>query len=286
MGLTTSKVLYVPPGSIHKIIAYLQRENPDITALDAFALRFAGRPQRGWIDLGDTRMTHADFLYRLCTSKAAMRPVTLIPGETTWVFFEQVAERFGLDHGKLMAAMKMQSPRTDGALVPDTYQLPLGIDENRTVALLLERSDKRMKVWSRKLLGHWKEKEWFRYVTVASIIQKEAATAGEMPIVSSVIANRLARGMKLQMDGTLNYGRHSHQAVTAGRLRSDKSSYNTYLYKGLPPAPVCNPGFEAIRAAVFPADTDYLYFVRGPDGRHRFSRYYSTHIRNLSNVTK
>ena len=143
-----------------------------------------------------------------------------------------------------------------------------------------------MKAWSQKIFGTFNERKWFQYVTVASVIQKEAANNQEMPLVSSVIQNRLKKGMKLQMDGTLNYGKYSHEKVTAKRIRNDKSPYNTYIYKGLPPYPVCNVGFDAIKAAIFPAQTDYLYFVKSKDGTHKFSRYYSTHLRNIRGATK
>jgi UPF0755 protein len=121
---------------------------------------------------------------------------------------------------------------------------------------------------------------------MASVIQKEAANKEEMPIVASVINNRLKKGMKLQMDGTLNYGPYSHHKITAKRIRQDKSRYNTYMYKGLPPLPVCNVELSAIRAAIFPAKTDYLYFMKSKNGTHDFSRYYSTHLDNIRAATK
>ncbi|MEJ2467609.1 MAG: endolytic transglycosylase MltG [Campylobacterales bacterium] len=286
MGLTTSKVLYIPQGSIRKIITHLEHTNTEISRMDAFLLRFIGQPQHGWIDLQGTAMTHGDFLYRLSTSKAAMKPVTLVPGETTHVFFTQLAQSHGLDPARLMAAFRDQSPYKEGAFVPDTYQLPIGITETEAVALLLRYSEAKHRAWSEKIFGLYNERKWLHYITIASVIQKEAADAEEMPVVSSVIANRLAKGMKLQMDGTLNYGAYSHERITARRIRTDKSAYNTYLYKGLPPEPVCNVGFDAIKAAIFPAKTDYLYFTKGADGRHKFTRYYSTHKRNILRVTK
>lgn len=286
MEMTSSKVIYVPPGSIHKIIAHLRETNPEISAVDGFLLRFAGRPQQGWIDLRSQTLTHGDFLYRLTHSKAAMRPVTLIPGETTERFFHQLANSHGLRPQKLWEALKSQSPYSEGVFVPDTYQLPVGISESKAVALLLAYSRETHRRWSQKIFGSYNERKWRKYIRVASVIQKEAADADEMPLISSVIANRLAKGMKLQMDGTLNYGPYSHIAVTAKRIRTDRSQYNTYLYKGIPPEPVCNVGFDAIRAAIFPAKTDYLYFTKGADGTHRFSRYYSTHKRNIFRVTK
>ncbi len=121
---------------------------------------------------------------------------------------------------------------------------------------------------------------------MASVIQKESANIQEMPIVSSVIYNRIKKGMKLQMDGTLNYGKYSHLRVTPKRIREDTSIYNTYKHNGVPSVPVCNVSFEAIKAAVFPAKTDYLYFMKNKNGKHDFTRNYSTHLHNISRATK
>ena len=84
-----------------------------------------------------------------------------------------------------------------------------------------------MKDLSIKLFGKYDEKKWFRYVAIASVIQKESANTEEMPLVSSVVYNRIKKGMRLQMDGTLNYGKFSHTRVTPKRIREDKSVYNT-----------------------------------------------------------
>lgn len=107
-----------------------------------------------------------------------------------------------------------------------------------------------------------------------------------MPIVSSVIYNRIKKGMKLQMDGTLNYGKYSHVKVTPKRIKNDNSIYNTYKHAGVPPLAICNVSFDAIKAAIFPAKTNYLYFMRSKNGKHDFTRHYSTHLRNIKRATK
>ncbi len=286
LGLTTSKVLYIPQGSITKIITHLQHKHIDVSPVDAFLMRFVGMPQQGWINIGTTNLNHADFLYRLATAKAAMKKVMLVPGETTYVFLQQVSKILKLDHKKLLQAFKSQSPFKEGALVPDTYHLPRGITEEALMTLLLKRSEVKMHQWSQKIFGTYNEKKWYKYLILASVIQKEAASIEEMPIVGSVIQNRLNKGMKLQMDGALNYGKYSHIKITAKRIRNDKTAYNTYKYKGVPNDPVCNVSLEAIRAAIFPAKTDYLYFMKNKQGKHDFTRYYSTHIRNIKRATK
>ena len=249
-------------------------------------MRFIGMPQQGWINIGTTHLTHADFLVRLSKAKAAMVNVTLIPGETTYVFLQQLAKQLNLDHKRLLEEFEKQSPFKEGAFVPNTYKLPKGITEEAVISLLLDRSQRQMREWSQKIFGTYNEAKWYKYLTLASVIQKEAASEKEMPIVGSVIQNRINKGMKLQMDGALNYGKYSHIKITPKRIRNDKTAYNTYKYKGIPDHPVCNVSLPAIRAAIFPAKTDYLYFMKNKQGRHDFTRYYSTDIRNIKRATK
>jgi UPF0755 protein len=113
------------------------------------------------------------------------------------------------------------------------------------------------------------------------VIQKEAANNEEMPIVASVINNRLKKEMALQMDGTLNYGKYSHIKVTPKRIREDKSSFNTYRNKGLPSSPVCSVSLEAINAVLHPQETNYLYFMKNKSGVHDFTHSYKEHLRNI-----
>lgn len=282
----TSNILYIPQGSINKIIAQLKVQKHDLSKLDSFLLRSLGSPQSGWINLGVTDLTKADFLYKLTNSKAAMQNVTLIPGETTYIFLNQLASNLSLDRAKLQIAYEKYSKHKEGSFVPNTYKLPIGLDEDTLIHLLLEKSFEQMEALSIKFFGVYDEKKWFHYVAIASVIQKESASIEEMSLVSSVIYNRIKKGMKLQMDGTLNYGKFSHQRVTPKRIREDVSEYNTYLHKGIPKAPVCNVSFDAIRAAIFPSKTNYYYFMKSKNGTHDFARYYSTHIKNIRRATK
>lgn len=286
MIIITPTVVYIPSGSINKIITQLSLQNHYVTKLDAIILRFLGSPQKGWIYIGSNSVTHADYLYSLTTAKAAMEDVTLIPGETTYIFLDQLSETLGLDRELLQKYYDKYSRYKEGEFVPNTYKLPIGMSEENLIRTLLIESDKQMQMLSMKIFGKYDRDKWFRYVTVASVIQKEAASTEEMPVVSSVIYNRIKKRMRLQMDGTLNYGMYSHTKITHERIMRDKSSYNTYIYGGIPNTPVCNVSFDAIKAAIFPAQTSYLYFVKGKNNRHVFSCNYSTHIKNINNATK
>ena len=284
--IKSEKVIYIPQGSINKIISQMAKDNYDVSKLDSFLLRVIGSPQSGWINMGTRLNTKGDFLYKLTTAKAALQDIRLIPGETTYIFLKQLAESLKLDFAKLQNEYMSQSNIQEGAFVPDTYRLPIGINEKELIRILLKKSKSKMKQVSLKIFGAYNEKKWFQYVAIASVIQKESANVEEMPMVSSVIYNRIQKGMKLQMDGTLNYGKYSHQKVTPKRIREDTTLYNTYKYKGVPELPVCNVSFDAITAAIFPAKTDYLYFMKNKKGTHDFTRYYSTHLKNIEHATK
>jgi UPF0755 protein len=284
--MDTSSVLQIPQGSIAKIIQYLKEEDYSVNKLDSWLLRFIGSPQSGWVEIGTTRTTKADFLYKLVTAKAALQSITLIPGETTYIFFNQLSQKLGLNRVLLEHEFEKLSKRREGVFVPNTYKIPKGITEEKLISLLLEQSKKQMQAYSMKLFGSYNEEKWFRFVAIASVIQKESANNDEMPLVSSVIYNRIKKGMPLQMDGTLNYGPYSHVKVTPKRIKTDDTLYNTYKYKGIPAIPVCNVGFEAIRAAIFPAKSDYLYFMKSKSGTHDFSCNYSTHLSNIRSATK
>ena len=87
--------------------------------------------------------------------------------------------------------------------------------------------------------------------------------------------------MRLQMDGTLNYGKFSHIKVTPERIKNDMTAFNTYKHKGLPPSPIGSVSIAAIKAAIKPAKSDYLYFMKNKDGVHDFSKSFKTHRKNI-----
>jgi UPF0755 protein len=283
----STKVIYIPKGSTSSIISYLTKSGYELNAIDNSLIRFLGYPQQGWIDFKTNKMTKADFLYKLVTSKAALVEVTLIPGETFHFFLKDVAQRMRLSEEKLLAEYKKYAFKEDGNILAESYSFPLGMSEENLIYYLINYTSRRYEEVSRKIFGEYNQQTWYYYISIASVIQKEAASIEEMPMVASVIYNRLTKGMPLQMDGTLNYGIYSHDKVTAARIREDKSDYNTYLNKGIPPHPVCGVSIHAIKAAIFPSKTNYLYFVKdNSTNTHRFAGTYQEHVYNINNNPK
>jgi UPF0755 protein len=122
----------------------------------------------------------------------------------------------------------------------------------------------------------------YQAVTIASIIQAEAATEKDMGRVARVIFNRLERGMPLQMDSTINYALNRSTLDTSVNDTKIDSPYNSYRRMGLPPTPIANPGVAAMRAAVNPTSGDWLYFVTVKPGDTRFTANYQEHLRNVA----
>ena len=279
--IQTTRTLLVPQGSITHIISQLTQKGYALSAIDKYILVLMGQPQSGWVDIGETDLNRIDFLYKLTTAKAKMEEITLIPGETTELFLSSVAADMKLDQDKLNTYYKTLSQYPEAGIYADTYYVPYGINEKHLMHFLLSSSEKKYAEISNKIFGTYNKKKWLNTLIIASIIQKEAANTKEMPLVSSVIYNRLKKGMRLQMDGTLNYGKYSHIKVTPERIKNDTSRFNTYKYKGLPHSPIGAVSFDAIKAAIKPAKTNYLYFMKNAQGVHDFTDTFKKHRRNI-----
>lgn len=277
---TTSTVL-VPQGSITHIISHLGKNGYAVSKIDKYILWMLGTPQSGWINMGKNEINRIDFFYKIVNGETKLVEVQLIPGETLVIFFEKLNKELALDEIKLANYYNELSPYKEGGIAADTYHVPYGISESALIRFLIKESEEKYKNLSNKIYGVYDEKQWAKILIIASIIQKEAANNEEMPLVSSVIYNRLSRGMALQMDGTLNYGKYSNIKVTPERIKNDTSSYNTYKYKGLPHDPVCAVSTDAILAAIKPSDTKYLYFMRQSNGKHQFSKTYNQHLQSI-----
>lgn len=122
----------------------------------------------------------------------------------------------------------------------------------------------------------------YQAVTIASLVQAEAATKADMPKVARVVFNRLERGMPLQMDSTVNYALKRSSGAPSQADTRIESPYNSYQRMGLPPTPIASPGADAMRAAVNPAAGDWLYFVTVKPGDTRFTADYAEHQRNVA----
>ncbi len=177
----------------------------------------------------------------------------------------------------------LPGPGLEGYLFPDTYLFAGGVPLDAVVGALSERY---RSYWTPERRARAAELELSEreVVTLASIIQAEARVFDEMPSISAVYHNRLRIGMLLQADPTVLYalGGHRPRLLFAAIDSVADNPYNTYTQGGLPPGPIGAPGADALDAALYPADADYLYFVANADGSHTFSRTLTEHNRAVA----
>ena len=176
----------------------------------------------------------------------------------------------------------------EGFLFPDAYRMKRHTAVDGFIRTLLENFE--IKVNDEIRQGFQQQGlDLYQAVTLASIVEREAVVEDEMPMIASVFLNRLATGMKLDSDPTVQYALGYNRAqntwwtnpLSLDDLQVD-SLYNTYRYPGLPPAPIANPGLSALRAVAYPAQTPYYYFRSACDGsgRHSFAETFTQHQEN------
>lgn len=189
---------------------------------------------------------------------------------------------------EIISHIDTEASSLEGYLLPETYHFPKGTPAKTIIASMISQFQNIFnEEWQKRAseLGMTIRKA----VILASLIEKETSIPEERKLVSAVFHNRLKRRMKLDCDPTIIYvlkqeGRFRDRLRTKD-LKLD-SPYNTYLYPGLPPGPICNPGKEALEAALYPADVKYLYFVSKNDGSHHFSRTFREHQRAVLKYQK
>ena len=171
----------------------------------------------------------------------------------------------------------------EGYLFPDTYRFPRHTQASTILAAMVHR----FRQAAQQLNLHGPEIN--RTVIMASLIEKEVAVDSERPLVAGVFVNRLAKNIPLATDPTVIYAALLEDRWRGTIYASDlknPSPYNTYVHTGLPPGPIANPGMAAFRAALSPAQTDYLYFVSDAAGHSRFSATLKEHNQNVQSYRK
>jgi uncharacterized YceG family protein len=174
----------------------------------------------------------------------------------------------------------------EGYLCPATYPLVSGTTPTGLLTYMVDTAGRRFGADHIAEGARRNTVSVYRTVTIASIVQAEAGTMDDMGKVARVIHNRLAKGMPLQMDSTLNYAlNRSTLDITVGDTRID-SPYNSYERKGLPPTPIGNPGERAMEAAVTPTPGPWLYFVTVAPGDTRFTDSYAEQQKNVKDFNR
>ncbi len=297
-------IVKVPPGSSFKSVAAMFEERGFIRSRDGFYLLALLKEQLNSVKAGEyylsPAMTPEEILEVIVSGRPIEYQITIPEGYNIF----QIASI--LKHSKLvkekdefikavrdpalLEKYSIPADSAEGYLFPDSYLIPKGYNAHDIAVLMINRF---YEIWRENAfetraqeLGTTRHK----VVILASIVEEEAMRADERPVIASVFWNRLRKGMPLQADPTVRYGILVEQQVNKKRLRwkdlRRSTPYNTYTLPGLPNGPISNPGLESLRAVLYPAKTDYIYFVSRNNGTHKFSVTLKEHNRAVQKYQK
>lgn len=174
--------------------------------------------------------------------------------------------------------------KAEGFIYPATYELPVGLSEDKILAILVGQFDEYMREEKIPEKCAQQGLQLRQVVNLAAMVELEAVFAEEQPRIAGVFLKRLAIGMPIQSDTTIQYLLGSQKEIITFDDTKIQSPYNTYQNPGLPPGPIGSPGMSAIKAVLEPEKTEYLYFVAEKDGHHRFTKTYSEHLRAIREI--
>jgi len=233
-----------------------------------------------------------DVLRKLKNRDIATLMVTIPEGLTIYKTAGLIADKLDID-SSVFAALAVDTTFTqdkyninglEGYLFPETYRLWYGINADQIIDIMLSEYNHKTDGLFSQLPDYINSKK--SLLALASIIEAEARLDDEKPIISSVYHNRLKRKMRLQADPTVIYALGGLDRPLYYKDLEYDSPYNTYKYAGLPPGPINSPGLASIKAAINPAETNYLYFVADGTGRHIFSHTLTEHNRAKRKVKR
>ena len=237
-------------------------------------------------------------LRAIASGKAVLARFTVPEGLTLSEIAEAAERELGIPRGEVLEAARdtallreydVPASNFEGFLRPETYLFAPGINAATLVRTMAEtfRNDWDP-AWTSSAAAQGLDR--LAVVTLASIVEGEAAVDDDRTLVAAVYRNRLRIGMPLQADPTVQYAIQLATGQRKPRLYEKdyefESPYNTYLHPGLPPGPVGAPSRKSIQATLAPAPVPYLYFVAGPDRAHIFSRTYAEHLRAIRRLRK
>jgi len=273
---------YIPSSNIDDITDALEKSGYTVTIIDKLMLTLIETPQKGWYNVDHDEYGRLLFFATMHNKKTETMDIIIYAGETAEELLARLSKDMKLDKVKLQQKYKMLTRFQEADIFAKRYSIARKADEEITIEYLFDLSNAQLSKFEKENFSQ--EPDTFTLkvlLTIASIIQKESNSAEEMPLISSVIHNRLDKGMKLQMDSTLNYGKHSHIIITPERIKNDMSYHNTYKHKGLPPYPLGTVTLTALKAAMSPQKSDYLFFMLNPKGGHSFAATYDKHLENI-----
>jgi UPF0755 protein len=278
-----NKTFYIPSSNIDQVVKTLKSNGYEVTWMDKLMLRLRKTPSEGWYSVEPSehgRFLFFQHLYKQKTNE--LMDVVVYAGETKNELTARLANDMKLDQEKLLSIYKMLAHFEEADILAQRYTIARKADENATMQYIFLDSKRKLVKFTKEYFNEIPDVMELKIIhIIASIIQKESNSIHEMPLISSVIYNRLEKNMRLQMDSTLNYGPYAHTIVTPERIKNEESDYNTYKHKGLPPHPLSTVTLDALKAAVKPAESDYIFFMLNEKGTHNFTATYDKHLENI-----
>ncbi|MBK9293785.1 MAG: endolytic transglycosylase MltG [Oligoflexia bacterium] len=284
----TLKIILIEPGTFRKTADQLNREGfvPDVKRFILVA-RLLGKTSSVRVGEYELKMNMSPYkLLSIITSgKSVVHAVAIPEGYNIYQIALALSDKKLINADEFVKLAKdpqmakllgIEEPTLEGYLYPDTYSFTHFTGEKVIIKTMVDRFKE---VYNRDIkFGAIKtNKTMHEVVTLASVIEKETGVPEERPVISSVFHNRLKKGMKLQSDPTVLYGKKGDKMNITREDLKTYSAYNTYVIKGLPKGPIANPGREAMIAAIEPAQTNFLYFVSKNNGTHYFSETLNDH---------
>lgn len=291
-GPTSEQFVQLIPGSSTWTIAQTLEKEGVIRSRLAFAtLHFL---KHGKLKAGEYRFDHpvpvSEVYQRIVRGDVYTRAVTIPEGANLYEIASRMeAAQLGKKEDflaaaqrdtKMIADLDPRAASLEGYLFPDTYHFQRKSTPDQQIGAMVRRF--RAVTSSIGLKSNFRE-----VLTVASLVERETPIPEERAQVASVFYNRLAKGMALMTDPSVIYGLLRENRYRGTIYQSDlayDTPYNTYKHIGLPPGPICNPGVPSIKAAMSPAQTDFLYFVAetaDPSGHSRFAKTLEEHSKNV-----
>lgn len=301
---TSTIVVEIPAGSSTGLIADILKEQGTVKNTTVFKIKsklggYDGTYKAGQYAVSKS-MSMKEQMEVIKSGKTVGQLFTILDGNTlekdskavekagivsSDAFLKEAAN--GTFDYKFLEGIPKRANRLEGFLYPDTYQVPLDADAHQVIDVMLKQFDK---VFTDEYYAQAKKmnRSVLEIMTVASIVEREAKTTEDKKNVASVIYNRLDINMPLQMDSILAYITGEEKIKASLADTQVESEYNPYKNRGLPPGPICSPGKEAIEAALYPADTKYLYFVATEklDGTNVFSETYEEFLKDKAAFDK
>ena len=299
-GTIPAEGLYVdiPHGASRRAVAHILNKAGVIRNSFAFEL-YARRHPKRTLEAGEYLFEHPmagkDVFWKLANGEVYQQPFTVREGETVFDIARDLEAAKYMTADDFLKAAEDTSQIKDlfpaartleGFLFPATYNLPKHAPAEELTGMMVRKfREKLANVLPNGPEGSDPPVSIGAVVTLASLVERETPKPDERPLVAGAFTNRLAKNMPLQCDPTVIYALQMDDEYNGSlRLRDLRinSPYNTYMNRGLPPGPIGNPGEVALRAALHPAETDYLYFVANTQGGHFFAATLAEHNKNVA----